>query len=241
MPTRQTIHFMSDGFRLTGTLHLPDTPSPPVVIGCHGLLADRQSPKQIALGEALNQIDIAYLRFDHRGCGDSQGTLSSDGLLQSRCRDLYHAMQTMQTHIAVGPLAGLFGSSFGGTVVMAAAAEHPVPCIITYAAPINSHAIERAAARRIHGPQQSALKQIENLTFDIGPRLGALRNILVIHGENDEIVPVSHARRIYDLAAEPKHLIIQKAGDHRMGAPHHQRQFPLDCIDWFRRMSGLQA
>ncbi|MBR9980379.1 MAG: damage-inducible protein CinA, partial [Desulfatitalea sp.] len=61
---------MSDGHRLTGTLHLPDVERPPVVIGCHGLLADRRSPKQIALASALGRLGIAYLRFDHRGCGD---------------------------------------------------------------------------------------------------------------------------------------------------------------------------
>lgn len=231
MPTRQTIHFMADGHRLTGTLHLPDIPEPPLVIGCHGLLADRRSPKQIALAEALGaQLRLAYLRFDHRGCGDSQGALTAAGLLQARCSDLYHAMQTMQTHPAVGPLVGLFGSSFGGTVVMAVAAEHPVPCAITYAAPVTSRSIEEAAARQMN----TGLQTLEALTFDLGPMLPALRNILVVHGENDEIVPLSHARRIYEQAAEPKQLIIQPAGDHRMSAPHHQDQFLQDCIAWFK-------
>ncbi|MCJ8503043.1 alpha/beta hydrolase [Desulfatitalea alkaliphila] len=271
-PNSHTIHFKSDGHRLTGTLHLPDVDRPPVVIGCHGLLADRRSPKQIALANALGRLGIAYLRFDHRGCGDSQGHLAAEHLLDDRCRDLYHAMQTLQTlaipsahetdnptsdqgaatgqhppadrhtttldtppaPTTLGPLIALFGSSFGGTVIMATAAVHPVPCLITYAAPIQSRAIEAAAAEQLksHAPQN--LQQVARLSFDITPLLPALHHILVIHGDQDEIVPPSHARRIHQLAQPPKQLILQPGGDHRMTDAHHQARFLESCTAWIQ-------
>lgn len=71
------IQFAADGFRLKGTLHLPAADNPPVVIGCHGLLSDRSSPKQIALAEACNALGLAFFRFDHRGCGESTGRLEA--------------------------------------------------------------------------------------------------------------------------------------------------------------------
>jgi uncharacterized protein len=234
MSNVETIHFMSDGDRLTGTLHLPDTHRPPLVIGCHGLLADRHSPKQIALAEALGRIQIAYFRFDHRGCGDSQGRMEATDLLPSRCRELYHAMRTMQTFSTLGDIIGLFGSSFGGTVVMATAAEHPVARMVTYAAPINSRTIERAAARKVHHQQPTSLAPLEQLSFDIGDRLGHLHDILIVHGQADEIVPPSHARHIFACAADPKQLVIQPGGDHRMSAPHHQHDFLRASVAWFR-------
>ena len=43
------ITFSCDDFELKASLHLPPVGRPPVVIGCHGLLSDRNSPKQIAL------------------------------------------------------------------------------------------------------------------------------------------------------------------------------------------------
>ena len=44
--------FTSGDFQLKGTLHLPaGTPTPPVVIGSHGLFSTGNSPKQTALAE----------------------------------------------------------------------------------------------------------------------------------------------------------------------------------------------
>lgn len=40
------IKFSCDGLTLTGTLHLPQPKNPPLVIGCHGLFADRNSPSK---------------------------------------------------------------------------------------------------------------------------------------------------------------------------------------------------
>jgi len=234
MPTQQIIRFIADGIPLIGTLHLPDTMHPPFVIGCHGLLADRSSPKQIALAEALNQIGIAYFRFDHQGCGESQGRLSNRNLLSSRCSDLHHAIDAMQRHGALGEFGGLFGSSFGGTVVLATAAQRKVPLLATYAAPISSRSIKRPSARDIQSNTPVGAGAADTYDFDITPHLPALHHILILHGDRDEIVPVEHARQIHQMAGEPKKLVIHRGGDHRMTHPVHQKDFLEQCLAWFR-------
>lgn len=233
MPTQEILQFDSDGFRLTGTLHLPGTPSPSVVIGCHGLLADSQSPKQIALGQALNEIGIAYFRFDHRGCGDSQGQLHAATLLFTRCRDLYHAMRRMQSQTQLGPILGFFGSSFGGTVAMATAAEYPVQTIISYAAPLYSRSIHNQVLQDIQAHQAMQEPEDTDLFFDIQQQVQELSNLLVLHGDMDEIVPVAHAHRIHQLGREPKKLILFSKGDHRMSNTAHQSQFIQICKEWY--------
>lgn len=234
MPQQKTIRFDSDGYQLTGTLHLPGGIAPKVVIGCHGLLADRQSPKQIALGEALNEIGIAYLRFDHRGCGDSQGQMDAATLLSTRCRDLYHAMQAMQTQTCVGPLLGLFGSSFGGTVAMATAARYRVPAIVSYAAPLHSRTIHKDVIESVRAAKPLNIPDREDLNFDIRQQVKRLTHLLVMHGEADEIVPLEHAREIFESAGEPKELTLFPGGDHRMSNETHQQQFIQKCIRWYR-------
>ena len=96
MPTKvsiiKNISFFSDGFKLKGTLHLPSTHRPPVVIGSHGLYSSSGSPKQIALADHCNQLGIAYFRFDHRGCGASAGKFEEVTSREARCRDLSDAM-----------------------------------------------------------------------------------------------------------------------------------------------------
>jgi len=234
MSTCQTVRFLVDDIRLAGSLHLPQAKQPPFVIGCHGLLSDRQSPKQIALAEALNQIGIAYFRFDHRGCGESEGDFEITHLLDSRCHDLLQAIRSMQSRSEMGPFAGLFGSSFGGTVSMTVAADIEVPRLITCAAPISSLSIKKPAVREINSVSRAPLPPQTDFEFNIHEKISGLSHILIFHGGNDEIVPLEHARQIYKKAKDPKKLIIQHGGDHRMSNPTHQRRFITECVSWFK-------
>jgi len=238
MPYQQTIiHFDADGYQLTGTLHLPDVPTPPVVIGCHGLLADRNSPKQISLAQACNTQGLAYFRFDHRGCGESQGEFHKVTSLESRCNDLYHAIATLQHNPLLGDMAALFGSSFGGTTVLTYAAAHQTPTLITYAAPIDSQSIRPANIRDNQGNQPDTSLLTEALAFDIAPHLHKIKNILVAHSQDDETVPVQHARQIHAAVGNPKQLVIFNGGDHRMSDPSHQQQFEHIFIEWIKNHS----
>ena len=240
MSTTKTITFKSGLYHLTGTLHLPTKPQPPVVIGCHGLLSNRDSPKQIALARACNQEGWAYFRFDHRGCGQSQGEFVKTTTLSSRCQDLSAAKATMRAHPAVGRLAALFGSSFGGTVVLAHAAEHPSPALITYAAPINSASIRHINILDKSGHPPASTLLTDALEFNIAPKLASaqpLRNILIAHGQSDETVPADHARKIHDLTGDPRKLILFKNGDHRMSDPAHQQQFEKLFINWIKGLN----
>ena len=232
MPSEHTLYFDSDNYKLTGTLHLPDIQTPPVVIGCHGLLANRHSLKQISLAQACNRIGIAYFRFDHRGCGDSEGQFIKVTSLAARVQDLYHAVGTMQHHSQLGPLIALFGSSFGGTVVLDYAAEYPSPALVTYAAPVESASINHTNIRDNHGQSPSSALLTDALEFDITPRLKSIKNILVSHSQDDETVPVTHAREIYRLADNPKKLVIFPGGDHRMSDTSHQQQFEPQFLEW---------
>ncbi|MGD9366099.1 MAG: alpha/beta fold hydrolase [Desulfobacteraceae bacterium] len=232
MPSEHTLYFNSDNYKLVGTLHLPDIPNPPVVIGCHGLLANRHSLKQIALAKACNRIGMAYFRFDHRGCGDSEGQFVKVTSLAARVQDLYHAVATMQHHSQLGPLSALFGSSFGGTVLLGYAADHPCPALITYAAPLDSASINHTNIRDNHGQFPSSALLTNALEFDITPRVKSIKNILVTHSRRDETVPVAHAREIYRLADNPKKLVIFPGGDHRMSDTTHQRHFETEFLGW---------
>jgi alpha-beta hydrolase superfamily lysophospholipase len=231
---QHTIYFNANGYKLVGTLHLPEIPSPPVVIGCHGLFANRNSPKQISLARACNAQGIAYLRFDHRGCGESQGLFNQVTSLPARSEDLHHAVAAMQRHPLVGELAALFGSSFGGTVVLAYAAHHQVPAVITYAAPSNSVAIRHANIRDDQGQRPHSALLSEALAFDILPGLKTVSNVLIAHCQNDETVPVDHALQIHAHVGPPKELEIFRGGDHRMSDPQHQQQFETLFIHWLK-------
>ena len=75
----------------------------------------------------------------------------------------------------------------------------------------------------------------EHLGFDLTPRLMHLHHILIFHGADDDVVPVSSARQIHDGAQAPKELIIMAKGDHPISDPTDQERFMRETTAWFTR------
>jgi alpha-beta hydrolase superfamily lysophospholipase len=226
--------FFCDGYRIEGHLHLPSRKKPPVVIGSHGLFATQDSPKQLALAHACNLLGMAFFRFDHRGCGQSEGGPSEQISFEARCHDLFKACETMKKRDDTGDAIAVFGSSLGGAAACRVSAIIQPNALVTFAAPVNSKCIFDSMQQHPM-PIKDPLFIFERLFFDIENCLSDIRNVLVIHGENDEVVPVSEAHKIYRIAGNPKKLIIQKNGDHRMSSKAHQDEFVHIVAKWFNK------
>ena len=226
------VNFTADRFNLRGTLHLPQSPSPPVVIGCHGLLSDRTSPKQVALAQACNRLGLAFFRFDHRGCGESEGRLEDQTTLDNRCSDLLHAIRHLTGRADLGKRVALFGSSMGGAVCLRVAAQADIASLVTFAAPVRSRPLKIADPHAKMDPGRARMAAVLREDYDLGSELNKIRNIMVFHGEADDVVPVAHAREIFQRAAQPKRLVIQPRGDHLMSDPRHQQEFIREASLW---------
>jgi alpha-beta hydrolase superfamily lysophospholipase len=228
----EELEFAADGFRLRGTLHWPEKRPAPLVIGCHGLLSDRRSPKQVALAAECQRQGLAYFRFDHRGCGESNGLLEPGTSPDERRSDLLHAIRHLLRRSDIEKRIGLFGSSMGGAVCLRAAVQAHAAALVTFAAPVRSRILQAAlAVSQPSGRKASILKT----DFDLGEDLAALHHILVFHGDADDVVPVDHAYEIFQKAADPKRLIIQKTGDHLMSDPRHQEDFIGEAARWLKQ------
>ena len=231
-PVIEQIAFASGNFLLKGCLHLPPADKPPLVIGSHGLFSDKNSPKQIQLARQCNRNNIAFFRFDHRGCGESQAPFEEKTSLDARCKDLIAAATMLKARHDLGARVGLFGSSMGGAVCLAAAREVQPAAVITWAAPVRSSDIIKSRADR-EADENSSIAFKEN-PFDISNQLADIRNILIFHGEADETVPRSHAAEIFKRVAEPKKLVLFPHSDHLMSRPADQQKFMRRAALWFR-------
>ncbi|MBW1942183.1 MAG: alpha/beta hydrolase [Deltaproteobacteria bacterium] len=232
----QELFFLSNGYRLKGTLHLPSTPFPSIVFGSHGLLSTSKSPKQIELAHQCNAVGIAFFRFDHRGCGESEGDYKDIASLTGRCEDLARAIETIRLRNDIGGKIGFFGSSMGGAVSISSANRFKPDAMVTYAAPIRSRNINEVLEKEPDDNQTiGPLHDLNELKFDLSDHLSNLHNILVIHGDADQVVPVSHAHSIHNSARKPKKLILQKNGDHPMNNRVHQKNFIRETISWFKQ------
>lgn len=232
MPTsiEQPVSFMVDGMTLSGVLHLPYRTPIAAIIGCHGLMADKNSPKQVELARRCAATGMAYFRFDHRGCGESTGVFEKDTTLENRQSDLLAAVRAVGNTLGKTMPTGLFGSSLGGTVCLTASQRISPFAIVTVAAPVQS--------RNIRIPENSpeSLKEEINgnrLSFDITTHLKSIDHILVVHGSNDETVALENAHSIYHLARDPKQRLILKGGDHRISKRSHQKRFMQNALKWY--------
>jgi pimeloyl-ACP methyl ester carboxylesterase len=228
----ENITFLSDGFQLSGTLHRPDGVPSLLVIGSHGLLSNGDSPKQIRLGRECNRKGMAYLRFDHRGCGQSAGDFVDVTSLESRHNDILNAIKWMRKRFDTNRI-GLFGSSLGGAAALSVAGTHQVDALVTLAAPVTGASILESADADadLKGLPVSFYEKC--LHFTIAEKLPFISNALIFHGDADTVVPVSNSHEIKKKIKDPKRLIIQKNGDHRMSNPTHQADFYKMAVEWF--------
>ncbi len=232
--TVEPLTFSCDGLQLQGFLHRPACVRPPLVIGCHGMLSSSQSPKQQDLARACTARGMAFFRFDFRGCGASAGKLANGMELEARCRDLLSAaaMLRLRPDLDSRRMA-LFGSSFGGTVVLATAAALAVQAVVVFAAPLRNQSISTAAAASIEQTHPDVPAGFRLPPFDISARLPRLQQVLVVHGTADDVVAPAAAQEIFERVSPPREMVLQEDGDHLMNDIHHQQAFMQKTIEWF--------
>ena len=72
------------------------------------------------------------------------------------------------------------------------------------------------------------------MDFDVSEDIIKLNNILIIHCDKDEVVPVANAYEMYEKASEPKKKIILPNGDHQMSNRKYQELFIREAISWLK-------
>ena len=120
----QAIGFTSDGLALKGFLHQPQAAGKrPGLVLCHGFGGSCRGAGHPELAQALEQAGYAVMRFDFRGCGQSEGR-RGDVIVDEEIADLRHAIDFLQTQPRVDAARiGVIGASLGGSVAIEVAAR----------------------------------------------------------------------------------------------------------------------
>ncbi|MBF0230087.1 MAG: alpha/beta hydrolase [Desulfamplus sp.] len=242
-----SIKFVSDNKMVNGMLHLPDreiypcNAKTPLVVGSHGLEGSMESAKQQLFAQILPENGFAFLRFDHRGCGKSEGNFVEETSLFKRVEDMLCAVDYVLSLKLTSWQIFLFGSSLGGSTCIATWSKLvdkgliPLGAILC-AAPVNSLTIQKIPLNgNEHRPTLPMSFFEKNLLFDLTDKVKDLSNILIFHGDNDKTVPVENGYNLYDNAKEPKKLIILKGGDHQMSNIDDQKVFEVESLAWLKK------
>lgn len=233
------------GETLSGVLHHPPGVPNGAVILCHGMESNKNSEKLIVLGRKLAEAGVLALRFDFACAGESTGKFQ-DITYSGEVEDLKAAFSFVRERQA-GKMA-LFGSSMGGTVAVLFAAQEPgVAAVVALAAPVHPEKFPRrilSAAQlqdwrdqgfTLYNGQRLNVSLLEDLERLDVPR--SARNVkcpvLILHGDADEVVPVSEAYELRDALAGKKQLSILNGSDHRISDPILMQRAVGEALDWF--------
>ena len=153
-----------------------------------------------------HRLGVNLLMFDYRGYGKSEGTPSEQGTYKDARAALRYLRDRAKT-----PMERIvyFGHSLGSAVaVELAVAEPPLGLILV--SPFAS------------------LSDMSRLVFPLLPAGWLLRNrynsleriakvhrpLLVLHGDQDETVPLSQANKLFDAANPPKRIQLMPGAGH---------------------------
>ena len=123
----QKISFASAGNTLRGTLHIPEGVgrTRPALIQCHGFGGSSSGAGHPELARALQRAGYIVLRFDFRGCGESDGQ-RGDVICLEEVEDLRRAIDFLGAQPGVDENhIGVIGASLGGAVVLYVTATDP--------------------------------------------------------------------------------------------------------------------
>jgi uncharacterized protein len=118
----QRITFDSQGLKLSGVLHIPDTLAPgerrPACLVLHGFGSNKGSKACISPAKLLESWGYVALRFDMRGCGESEGPRAHIICLE-QVEDTKSAVTYLMSRPEVDPTKiACAGHSFGAAVAV---------------------------------------------------------------------------------------------------------------------------
>jgi len=236
-PNRVTplpLSFPSGKNTLRGTLYVPTRYTTAVIL-LHGFPGDSSGGTD-RRARALAQAGFLAMRFDFTGCGHSSGK-HEERLISQDLRDTRAAIDFLTAHAEFDKLV-LFGHSTGAIdAALYAHTDKRVNALILSAGVAN---LERAVnydftpnqvrdfwtrgSTRTLWPLEWTGKPgkivkahyDEFFTLNISAALKKFHKpLLIVHGSNDEAVPVTEAHELYTIANKPKKLAIIKGADHR--------------------------
>lgn len=192
-----------DGERLHGWWIERRAPARGHVLLCHGNAGNVGD--RVHHAEVLTAVGFDVLLFDYRGYGHSSGTPGERGTY----RDARAAREWLLSQADVDPARVVYlGESLGGAVALELALAHPPAGLVLLSAFTSVRDMARMHYRAV--PTSVVPDAYPSLLLIAGLRAP----LLVLHGEDDMIVPVEHGRALFDAAPAAKRLRIVRGVGH---------------------------
>jgi putative redox protein len=246
--------FTSGGLSLA--CHIAQPPAGiegPAVILCHGFPIGPLDARRSAgtfpelIDRMARELNCVAMTFNFRGCGDSEGDFSLQGWVDDLRQAITHLLSTTEPSGVV-----LVGTNTGGSIAVCVGADDPRVSAAALLSPradfddwadhprrFLEHAREIGA---IHDPRfppvvEEWTREFRRFRPIASARRFAPRPLLVMHGEEDDSVPVSDARQLVNSHGAAEMSLLPGAG-HRLR--HDPRAIAI-LLGWIDRIRSLQV
>ncbi|HNW45024.1 MAG TPA: alpha/beta hydrolase [Elusimicrobiales bacterium] len=220
----ETIDFVTaDGIRLRGWF-IPAVggATGQTIILCHGWGSNRGELLRDTHFLAEHGFNLFY--FDFRASGESKGSVSSVGYLETRDFDAAYGFLKTNRPEAVEAV-GVFGTSMGGSVAIYAAAKYPeIVCLLSENTFLSyTRVVANWSWRRLNTPYFPLVamtlffvrRKLKADPEPYSPRFsvaGVRAPVLFINGDNDDLVPLADAEALFALCPSEKKKMWVIAG-----------------------------
>ncbi len=247
---------IADGVKIDGFYVAPSGDGPlPVIILLHGIPRAKHTSSDGSYRDiAASYAERGFLAatFNFRGTGESGGNIGLGGWT----RDLAAVIGYLKDLPEADPSRiALLGFSAGGTAAIHAAAVNPsVAAAASVGSPAEYSFLEDTMSPAewiglfreiglIRDPEYPASIEEWLAEFDeykpanwvarVSPK-----PLLIMHGEEDELIPLEHARAIFEAAGDPKDFLVVPGGAHRLRVDRRALDMAMDWILKWRDSSG---
>ena len=195
---------------LSYALFLPDGEPVAGVVVLHGAGSAKESHFDFARG--CRDDGMAALAYDARGHGDSGGSFGPGAI-----DDALAMVEVLRAH---APRVALRGSSMGGFQAIHAGARDPAVCAVVAICPSPEDGLLRflrsGRPLEFECDVEACKPWLESLDLsDATASLGPETALLLLHARGDEQVPYAVSEHLYEVAREPKRLLLVPGGHHR--------------------------
>lgn len=160
------------------------------------------------------RMRLNLLLVDYRGYGKSEGTPSSKKILG----DAETAMNFLLGRVDCKDII-VWGESLGGSPACHVASRYgDIKALVLFSTFTSLHDLLRiapsAATALVYKLARVATKDINSLTNNLGMVSKCARPVLVVHSEEDSLIPYNCAVRLHGACRNPRSRLLTIKGDH---------------------------
>ena len=234
----------SQGERLDYSFHQGQAHSKRIVVLGHGVTGNKDRPFVAALANGLAAAGIPALRFSFSGNGDSEGEFT-DSTISKEVEDLGSALDALSDYSVC-----YVGHSMGGAVgVLRASRDKRIRLLVSLAGMVHTKTFAQTEFGDVtpgegfmwDDPEcplsiayMDDLTQIDSVA-DLASQIAV--PWLLVHGAEDDVVPIGESREIFENANEPKQLIELEGADH-VFSDESTSAMVNSVVDWLQEQFG---